>query len=113
MAKWLYTRLALSTSSVATHQPCAKLMTPLCIRRATLFADTRAGALSEAGDLMIPIQNGLISAEDLQADLFDLTRQTHPGRTSEDEITLFKSTGYALEDLVAARLVYQNVSGQN
>ncbi|MFK7847633.1 MAG: ornithine cyclodeaminase family protein [Rhodothermales bacterium] len=79
------------------------------IQRASIFVDTRTGALTEAGDIMIPIQQGLISDEDIQGDLFDLTRGRHKGRQSDNEITLFKSSGYALEDLVAAQLVYQCV----
>ncbi len=77
------------------------------IRRATLFVDTREGAFSEAGDIMIPIQSGLINERDIKADLFDLTRGVHPGRQFEEEITCFKSIGYALEDLVAAKLAYK------
>lgn len=75
-----------------------------CVRRATLFADTRGGALHEAGDLAQPLQAGLIGESDIAADLYDLTRGGHPGRRSETEITLFKSVGHALEDLAAAIL---------
>ncbi len=49
--------------------------------------------------------------EDIKADLFELTRNTHPGRTSEAEITVFKSSGYALEDLIAAEMVYNATLG--
>jgi alanine dehydrogenase len=75
-----------------------------CIRRSTLFADTRSGALHEAGDLAQPLQSGLIRESDIAADLFDLARGTHPGRRTDKEITLFKSVGHALEDLAAAIL---------
>ncbi|WP_445680326.1 ornithine cyclodeaminase family protein [Radicibacter daui] len=75
-----------------------------CVRRATLFADTRSGALHEAGDLAQPLQAGLIGESDIAADLYDLTRGNHPGRRSDTEITLFKSVGHALEDLAAAIL---------
>ncbi len=80
------------------------------IRRASIFVDTREGALSEAGDIMIPLNNGLIDLSDIRADLFDLCQGNHVGRQDEDEITLFKSSGYALEDLVAAQLVYDSVT---
>jgi ornithine cyclodeaminase len=75
-----------------------------CVRRSTLFADTRGGALHEAGDLAQPLQAGLIHETDIAGDLYDLTRGAHPGRQSEKEITLFKSVGHALEDLAAAIL---------
>ncbi len=78
------------------------------VRRASVFVDTRAGATSEAGDIVQPIESGVLSESDIQADLFDLSRGAHPGRRSEAEITMFKSVGAALEDLAAAILVYES-----
>ncbi len=96
-----------------THLDCVGAFRPwmretddATVERASIFCDTRAGALSEAGDLAAPIAAGVISAADVKADLFDLTRGVHPGRTSETEITLFKSVGTAIEDLAAAMLVH-------
>ncbi len=79
------------------------------VRRATLFCDTKAGALKEGGDLFQPIRDGVIKAEDVKADLFDLARGTHQGRRNEDEITFFKSVGTAIEDLAAAIAVWKRV----
>ena len=76
------------------------------IRRARLFVDTREGALAEAGDLVQPLQSGLIGKDDIAADLFDLTRGERAGRRYHDQITLFKSVGTALEDLAAAIHVF-------
>jgi ornithine cyclodeaminase len=76
------------------------------IRRARLFVDTRQGALAEAGDLVQPLQSGLIGEDDIAADLFDLTRGKRAGRRYHDQITLFKSVGTALEDLAAAVHVF-------
>lgn len=73
-----------------------------CVRRADLFVDTRTGALVEGGDIVQPIRDGVIDKTDILADLFELTGQIHPGRASEDQITLFKSTGASLEDLAVA-----------
>jgi ornithine cyclodeaminase len=72
------------------------------VTRAAIFVDTRAGALKEAGDIVQPVQAGLIGEAAIRADLFDLCRGLHPGRTDAEEVTLFKSVGTALEDLVAA-----------
>ncbi len=80
------------------------------VRRSRLFVDTRGGALQEAGDLLDPISRGVIEAERIEADLFDLCRGEHPGRQSADEITLFKSVGSALEDLAAAEMVLESKS---
>ena len=77
------------------------------VQKARLFVDTRTGALAEAGDLIIPMNKGLISEDDVAADLFDLTQGERDGRRFYDQITLFKNCGSAIEDLVAARLAYQ------
>lgn len=79
------------------------------IRRATCFVDTEA-ALEESGDLIGPIESGALSAEGVAATLADLTTGAHAGRTSPDEITLFKSVGTALEDLAAAALVFEGAA---
>jgi len=79
------------------------------IRRARVFVDTRAGACSEAGDIVQPIESGVLDPEDIAADLFELTRGERAGRRYYDQITLFKSTGTALEDLAAAELAVERV----
>ncbi|MBZ8133583.1 ornithine cyclodeaminase family protein [Afifella sp. IM 167] len=76
------------------------------MRRSRIFVDTREGATQEAGDIVQPLQSGLIAEEDIAADLFDLTRGERAGRRFYDQITLFKSVGTALEDLAAAILVF-------
>jgi alanine dehydrogenase len=95
---------------VGAFKPTMRETDDACIRRASLFCDTRAGALKEGGDLAIPVASGLITAADIRADLFDLARGVHSGRTSEDEITLFKSVGTAIEDLAAAMLVWNRLN---
>jgi alanine dehydrogenase len=77
------------------------------VRRARVFVDTRAGALKEAGDIVQPIQNGTLNADDVAGDLFELCRGSRAGRRYHDQITLFKSVGTALEDLAAAQLAYE------
>ncbi len=75
------------------------------VRRASIFVDTWAGA-ALSGDLAQPLAEGVITADALRADLQALTSGAHPGRRSANEITLFKSAGFAAADLAAARLVY-------
>ena len=74
---------------------------------AALFVDTLEGVLAEAGDLVQPMQAGLLQASDIRADLSALARASHPGRQSGEQITLFKSVGSALADLAAAGLVQE------
>jgi ornithine cyclodeaminase len=80
------------------------------VRRASLYVDTREGAREKAGDIIDPIRRGIIKEHDVSGDLFELCRGTSPGRRSTDEITLFKSVGSALEDLVAAMLVWERLA---
>jgi ornithine cyclodeaminase len=77
------------------------------IARADLIVvDHRAAALAEGGDIVEAIKSGVIGEADIAADLADLARGTHPGRTRDDEVTVFKSVGFALEDLAAAEAVF-------
>lgn len=80
------------------------------IRRSQVFVDTRAGAMKEAGDIVIPLQTAVLSPDGIRGDLFDLARNDHLGRTNDEHITLFKSVGAAIEDLAAASLVYEKSS---
>ncbi|HRY27022.1 MAG TPA: ornithine cyclodeaminase family protein [Geminicoccaceae bacterium] len=77
--------------------------------RASLFVDTRGGALGEAGDIVQAIASGAIDEAAIQADLAELCRGDHPGRRTAEEVTVFKSVGAAIEDLVAAELVYERL----
>ena len=77
------------------------------MERARVFVDTRAGALSEAGDIIMAIDAGALADEDIAGDLVELTRGERSGRRYSDQITLFKSVGTAIEDLAAAQLVYE------
>jgi ornithine cyclodeaminase/alanine dehydrogenase-like protein (mu-crystallin family) len=76
------------------------------VKRSAVFVDTYAGTLKEAGDLVQPLEAGVIRREHILAELSDLVTSRHPGRTGPDQVTLFKSVGSALEDLCAARLVF-------
>ncbi|MGY8630994.1 ornithine cyclodeaminase family protein [Bradyrhizobium sp. 14AA] len=70
-----------------------------------VFVDTYGGALAEAGDLLQPIAAGRFQADKVCGDLHELTSGARPGRVDEQEITLFKSVGAAIEDLAAASLL--------
>lgn len=76
------------------------------VRRARVVVDTYAGALAEAGDVLIPMAEGAIGREHVAAELGEVVTGARPGRRREAEITVFKSVGWALEDLAAARLAY-------
>jgi alanine dehydrogenase len=75
-------------------------------RADVIVVDDRAAALVEGGDVVQAITGGAIGSDKIAADLRDLARGAHPGRTHDDQITVFKSVGFALEDLAAAEAVF-------
>jgi len=79
-----------------------------CLRRGSLFVDARETTIHHIGELMIPLSSGVISEDDVLADFADLCQQRHPGRSSDDEITIFKNGGGGHLDLMCARLLHRH-----
>jgi ornithine cyclodeaminase/alanine dehydrogenase-like protein (mu-crystallin family) len=90
---------------VGAFQPETREVDDTTVKRAHVVVDTYEGALSEAGDLLMPMKNGSVARSHVVADLHEIASGKKPGRTNPDQITLFKSVGCALEDLVTAQLV--------
>lgn len=98
---------------IGAFKPTMRESDDRAVARASLFVDTRDGALKEGGDIVQPLRAGVITEASIRADLFELARGTHPGRTAPDEITLFKSVGAALEDLAGAVLAFEASGGRS
>lgn len=81
--------------------------------RGTIFLDSFQSGLDESGDIVIPLEQGVIQHSDIKADLFQLCSGKHSGRSSNDQITVFKSVGHALEDLSAAGYYYEKYKQQS
>jgi ornithine cyclodeaminase len=94
---------------IGAFKPTMRETDDEAVRRAHIYVDTRAGALSEGGDLIQPIRTGVISADDIIADLSELAGG-HKGREAEDHITLFKSVGASLEDLAGAIFALERIT---
>ncbi|MDG1857568.1 MAG: hypothetical protein P8I94_00610, partial [Emcibacteraceae bacterium] len=73
------------------------------IKNSSIYVDTD-GAMAEAGDILRPIEEGIITSDDIKGDLYDMVKQ---GFKRPCGTTMFKSVGTALEDLIAAKLVYE------
>jgi ornithine cyclodeaminase len=91
---------------VGAFRPTMRESDGALLARATLVLDTRAGGLAEAGDVVQAIAEGAITEAHVAADLAELCRGEHPGRRDAAEVTVFKSVGWAGEDLAAAVLAY-------
>lgn len=91
---------------VGAFQPHTREVDDETVRRARVVVDLYDAALAEAGDLLIPLGNGTITRQHILADLHEIASAKKHPRTSAADITLFKSVGCALEDLVAAQSIY-------
>ncbi len=107
LGKWL--RAGQHLDLVGSYRKDMRETDNPAICKSRIYVDTLEGATKESGDLVIPLQNGLIQKSDLIGDLFGLCRSTCLGRQSNSAITLFKSVGHALEDLAAAQLAYERI----
>lgn len=92
---------------VGAFRPDMREADSSALQKASVYVDTRAGSLSEAGDIIQALQSGTFSADDIIGELSELCRGDVGGRKN-DETTLFKSVGTALEDLAAANLAVKN-----
>jgi len=96
---------------IGAYTPAMREADDECLRRGSLFVDARETTLHHIGELMIPLANGVISEQDVLADLSDLCQQRHAGRQSEAEITLFKNGGGGHLDLMCARILHRHCQG--
>ncbi len=93
-------------NGVGSHTPNARELDTAIIKRSKIIADSYDACLREAGDIMIPIQEGAIDKSHLYAELGEVIIGRKPGRANVNEITLFKYNGLAIQDVAAAKLVY-------
>ncbi len=94
---------------VGSFKPDMREADDEAIQKSTIFVDILEGATKECGDILVPLESGVLKMEDIQADLFGLSQMNIFQRKNEQEITLFKSVGHALEDLTAARIVFESI----
>jgi ornithine cyclodeaminase/alanine dehydrogenase-like protein (mu-crystallin family) len=97
-------------NAVGAFTPSTRELDTTTVARARIVVDTYDGALREAGDLLVPISEGAIDHTHIVGDLHEILTKSAVARRSDDDITLFKSVGCALEDLVAAELVLNSWS---
>jgi ornithine cyclodeaminase/alanine dehydrogenase len=104
-------------NGIGSHSPNARELDTAIIQRSRVVVDSVEACLKEAGDIMIPLQEGAISQAHIQTELGDVVLGRKPARTNAQEITLFKSVGLAIQDAAAAQLVYERARqagvGQN
>ncbi|MHA2175218.1 MAG: ornithine cyclodeaminase family protein [Candidatus Hodarchaeales archaeon] len=100
-------------SGIGSHSPGTRELDGMLIQRSKVVCDQISACLTEAGDIIIPINEGLITEDHLHADLGDVVTGKKPGRESDEEITLFKSVGLAIQDAATAKLVFDEAIKSN
>ncbi|MEM3587968.1 MAG: ornithine cyclodeaminase family protein [Candidatus Jordarchaeaceae archaeon] len=94
---------------IGSFKPNAREVDDMVIKKSKIVVDQKSAALEEAGDLIIPMKAGIISEEDIYAELGEIVTGIKQGRTSDSEITLFKSVGLGIQDCATAWLAYVKV----
>jgi ornithine cyclodeaminase/alanine dehydrogenase len=100
---WLWEGVHIS--AIGSFYPDHRELDTATVRDAKVVVDSREAALAEAGDLIIPLKEEAITEEHIYAELGELVIGLKPGRTKEEELTLFKSVGLAIQDSSVAGLV--------
>jgi alanine dehydrogenase len=96
--------------SVGACRPDQRESAPSLVARSRLFVDSRAAALVESGDVVLGIKEGRFAEQHIRGELGEVVLGRVAGRTDPNQITLFKSLGMAVEDVVAADLVYRRAT---
>ena len=92
-------------NAVGSSIPTTREIDTATMAAARLFVDRRESALAEAGDLLMPMREGAVTADHIQAELGEVIIGKNPGRRSPGELTLFKSLGLAVEDVASAAYI--------
>jgi len=100
-------------NAVGTYSSTAREIDTATMAAASFFVDRRESALTEAGDYLLALNEGAIGPDHIRAEVGELLNGSKQGRTSADEITVFKSLGLAVEDLASAEYVYKQARARN
>ncbi len=93
-------------NGIGSHTPNARELDTAIIKRAKFVGDSREACFNEAGDILIPIKEGVITDSHFYAELGEIITGKKKGRENKNEITLFKSNGLAIQDAATAKLIY-------
>lgn len=94
-------------NAIGSFRPDMQEVDEETISRSKIFVDSLSACLEEAGDIIIPLQKGIINKSTIQAELGELALGLKPGRENDREITYFKSVGNAVQDVSVALAIWQ------
>jgi ornithine cyclodeaminase len=100
-------------NAIGTHSPNTREIDSGTMGAARIFVDRRESALNESGDYLLAAKEAVVTPESIIAEIGELLIGSKSGRTSANEITLFKSLGLAIEDVACANYLHQKALSQN
>jgi alanine dehydrogenase len=93
-------------NGIGSHTPNARELDSSAVKKSLFVGDSREACFSEAGDIMIPLKDGEITVSHFYAELGEIITGKKKGRVNDEQITLFKSNGLAIQDAATAKLIY-------
>jgi ornithine cyclodeaminase len=99
-------------NAIGSFTPQMQELPAETVARALLVVDSREAVWAEAGDLIIAKKRGLITESSVHAELGEVVAGTRPGRSSEDQVTLFKSVGNAVQDVSVGARILEEAKGK-
>ncbi|WP_302304036.1 ornithine cyclodeaminase family protein [Culturomica massiliensis] len=99
-------------NAIGSYNPSMHELPTNIFTSASLFVDHKDSCFSESGDIIIPLSEGLLPPEHYKGEIGEVLLSRIPGRTSPEEITVFKSVGIAIQDLAAANYAYRQACQQ-
>ena len=109
-AAWL--KPGVHINAVGSHRPEAREMGSDTVKRSTVIVDSLDAINTECGDILLAVKEGAITPDHVRGEIGEVLAGVKPGRTGDDEITMYKSVGIAAQDVAAASLVYQRALEQ-
>ena len=104
-ADWL--KPGVHINAVGSHRPDLREIDGATMKRAKVFVDSREAIMAECGDILLAIKEGAIKENHISTEIGEVLARKKPGRTSSEEITLYKSVGVAIQDVATAQFVYR------
>jgi alanine dehydrogenase len=99
-------------NAVGSHRPDLREIDGATLSRARIVVDSREAIMAECGDILLALKENAITEKNIDAEIGEVLAGRKAGRSSTDEITLYKSVGIAIQDIAAANLVYQKALQQ-
>jgi ornithine cyclodeaminase/alanine dehydrogenase len=94
-------------NAVGSHRPDLREIDGATLARAKVVVDSRAAIMAECGDILLALKEKSIGENAIHAEIGEVLAGTKSGRKTNDEMTLYKSVGIAIQDVAAAHLVYR------